>query len=272
MWADLLHYGQVVGWRWFVIVATVIIAVGDVTKRVFPTWQAWADAHGFPSNRRRFIEITSLIIALGWAGFTAWQDEYSAHQDAIGDLAKARADTAYWKGRAATPAPVAFAPVAPPPKMVFEPLPAPQPKMPLERLLAFSDYGLEMEPIPAAGTYLKAFVVQTVNTGDLIARPHMESMHATVDGIPLKNPLSQQELGLIARGQSYRLTMAYSEKGIEIQRLAKNITLDFTLSYDSEPKTGTRTVYKKIRFDLTWPNPPGNDPGIAQHILDEREY
>lgn len=59
---------------------------------------------------------------------------------------------------------------------------------------------------------------------------------------------------------------------MEMLRGAKNVTVEFQVSYDTEPPTTKRTSYKKVLFDLSWPNGPGNTPGVETKVVDEREF
>ena len=68
------NYAEIVGLGWFAI-AAVILTVAELSHKILPGWKKRADALGFTDPIRRRLEITALVLAFSWSGFSAWREE-----------------------------------------------------------------------------------------------------------------------------------------------------------------------------------------------------
>lgn len=117
---DFFIYVKAGGGHWFGVVGGVLLMASDLFDRWLPPWKRFADRIGFTAPVRRIAEFAFLVVALLWAGFKAWDVEYTARSQAEKRIANLEGQLATYQAlreqsRAANPIPAPTPPAYPPP-------------------------------------------------------------------------------------------------------------------------------------------------------------
>jgi hypothetical protein len=124
---SLAHFVTAVVGRWYLYVVGGPFILDQSLKWLSPRTKAWLDDK-WPPHRRRWAEVTLLFVLLMFSTFQAFRQEYQGRDAAERGQAAAKADAAYWRGRA-TAAPVTPAPAAAvAARHASPPTPAPSPR------------------------------------------------------------------------------------------------------------------------------------------------
>jgi hypothetical protein len=147
------------------------------------------------------------------------------------------------------------------------PPPRPPPQH-LPQLVSYlGQYGLHLipgRPDPA----IDYFVLGISNASEDTIVPILEKLRIYTDKGTLF-AISNMRNKFISKGGGDQIFVDIRSKPVTVPYGTTRVFVEFQVSADTVPSTAKRSSFKRIAWDLSWPEGPGSTPGMAQRIVDE---
>jgi hypothetical protein len=266
----LYLYGAALAGHWLAVMTGSLPLVIDqfILRAVFEKWRKWQDEGNI--TRRRF-EVGILLVAIIWAGFSAWKDEYqkanaleitvNGTNGYLVKIATLQAKLDADERRLAWPQ------VATKTMSKTKEAPSQIGAVPFTRQLIISRHALQTT-MSGKNVNIDAFRLSVHNIGT-------EPLKFRVDLLKLSaNGVTTVIAGLPSNYAPATPTL-YMETPIKfatpifVTRPAKDVIVELQITYDNDPAVGTRTMCEKIQYPIFWSDTQAallNSENVLEHL------